>query len=354
MAPATGLARQEGNEADSAGFFVPDLCASTAVFVMVLLAELLVVVHALSNSALPHFNWDLLATNSLFVQWVVLLSAALLCRLRGPLSRLNLLLASLSILVLVLVVTGATSYVVHRFLLPGLAAQAVGWEMAGNMLVAAVLTAILLRYFHLQHQLQQQQKLEALARLESLRSRIRPHFLFNTLNSIASLIETRPEAAEQAVEDLSELFRASLKDNDSSTTVADELRLCELYLGIEQLRLGQRLRIDWDVDPAVRAETMPSLLLQPLVENAIYHGVSQLPEGGTVSIGLSRKGNRVEARVENPVPATAPPSGGNRLALANIRARLEALYGSDGQLQASPAQGLFRACLSYPAQEAAQ
>jgi len=348
MELARGQQRQEGSDSASAGFFIPDLCASTSVFVMVLLAELLVVVHVLANSDLPQFNWNLLASNSLFVQWVVLLSAALLCRLRQPFSRLSLALASAGSLFVVLLVTLLTSYVAFRYLEPAGSGEILSWRLARNLLVAAVLTAIVLRYFHLQEQLQRQQKLEAQARLESLRARIRPHFLFNTLNSIASLIEIRPDVAEQAVEDLSELFRASLQENDRSTTVSDELRLCELYLDIEKLRLGDRLRVEWQVSPEVRDAPMPTLLLQPLVENAIYHGVSQLPEGGSVCIGLELDNSDVVARVQNPVPRNAPPSGGNKLALANIRERLEALYGGDGKLEASPEGDVFSVRLSYP------
>lgn len=351
MQPAGGISRDR-NESGSAEFFIPDLCASGSVFVMVLLAELLVVLHALTNSALPEFNWNLLATNSLYVQWVVLLSAGILCQLRGPMSSLALPLASLCSLLVVLIVTIGTTYISLRVTVPGLSGEALTWRLLRTVLVATVLAAIVLRYFHLQQQLQHQQKLELLARLESLRARIRPHFLFNTLNSIASLIESRPAAAEQAVEDLAELFRASLADNDRATTVADEIRLCELYLGIEQLRLGDRLQVEWQVAHEVRDAPMPSLVLQPLVENAIYHGISQLPDGGTVHIGLELDGDTVRACVENPVPTSAPASGGNKLALANIRERLAALYGAEGSLEAAPDGDLFHIRLSYPRQEA--
>ena len=153
-----------------------------------------------------------------------------------------------------------------------------------NLLVAVVLAGIVLRYFYLQQQLRLQEQLELQARLDSLRSRIRPHFLFNTLNSIASLIMSRPAAAEQAVEDLAELFRVSLQESHRTTTVADELRLCELYLGIEQLRLGDRLQVQWQVQVEAREQPMPSLLLQPLVENAIYHGLFPAAAGGIIRI----------------------------------------------------------------------
>jgi len=335
--------------ADGAGdFFIPDLCAPRSVFVMVLLAQLMAIVYVLAGSALPNFNWDLLAGCSLFVQWVVLLSAALLCYLRGPISRLSLPVATGGSLVLVLAVTALSSYLALH-LYPHLSRGAQGaWWVLRNLLVAAVLTGILLRYFFLRQQLRLQEKLELQARLDSLRSRIRPHFLFNTLNSIASLIMSRPEAAEQAVEDLSELFRVSLRESHRPTTVADELHLCELYLGIEKLRLGERLQVDWQVDSAARDQSMVSLILQPLMENAVYHGISRLPQGGTISVSVGLAAGVLRVVVTNPIPAESRRSGGHQIALANIRQRLQALYGSGAVLRAAPENGCFRVELSYP------
>jgi two-component system sensor histidine kinase AlgZ len=329
-------------------FFIPDICAPRPVFIMVLLAELMVFVYTLADSALPVFNWELLATASLFVLWVVLVSAALLCGLRGFFARLSLSLATFLSLLLVLAVTAlssAAAIALYPQLPRGLSP---GWWLLRNLLVAAVLTGIVLRNFYLQHQLRQQERQELLSRLESLRARIRPHFLFNTLNSIASLIMSRPEAAEQAIEDLAELFRASLQEAQHATTVADELRLCKLYLGIEQLRLGDRLRVRWDIDDGVRSQPMPSLVLQPLVENAVYHGISRLAEGGEIAVSVRLDGRRVAAGVENPVSGQAPRAEGNRMALANIEQRLQALYGTEGRLQVEHLPGRYRVRLLYP------
>ena len=333
---------------ESGEFFIPDLCAARPVFVMVLLTELMVIVYVLASSSLPRFNWDLLATCSLFVQWVVLLSAALLCQLRRPFSRLSLPVATSGSLLLVLAVTAVTSYLALQ-LYPQFTRGAIGsWWLLRNLLVAVVLAGIVLRYFYLQQQLRQQEKLELQARLDSLRARIRPHFLFNTMNSIASLIMSRPEAAEQAVEDLSELFRVSLHENQRPTSVSDELRLCELYLGIEKLRLGERLQVQWQVDEAARDQPMPSLVLQPLVENAVYHGISQLPGGGTICVGVRLAGTEVHVSVENPVPSQSVHTRGHHIALANIEQRLQALYGSAGRLQVLQEGNSYRVKLSYP------
>jgi len=348
MEPAGGRGATAGPVQDTADFFIPDLCASRSVFVMVLLAELMVIVYVLANSDLPGFNWSLLAAASFIVQWVVLLSAALLCPLRRPFSRLRLPLAVLASLAVVALVTVASSYLALSLFPAAVGSGSTSWWLLRNALVALVLAAVLLRYFYLQQQLSRQEKQELQARLDSLRDRIRPHFLFNTLNSIASLIGSQPEAAEAAVEDLSELFRASLQGGDRRTTVADEIRLCKLYLGIEQLRLGDRLRVDWQVDAAVYGQPMPGLLLQPLVENAVYHGISRLPEGGTVRITMHLAGMEVQASVENPAPRQAAPSGGHQLALANIRERVAALYGGAGVLEVTPGEGSFRVALRYP------
>ena len=211
----------------------------------------------------------------------------------------------------------------------------------------AVIGGIVLRYLYLQHQLRMQEKLELEARLDSLRARIRPHFLFNTLNSIASLIISRPDSAEQAVEDLAELFRASLKESHGETTVADEVRLCELYLGIEQLRLQERLQVDWQVASDLLEEPMPSLILQPLVENAVHHGISRLPEGGCIVVSVSKQGDAIKAVLENPVPPGAGKTVGHHMALANVQQRLQVTYGSSADLQVVPRDGVFKVELSY-------
>ncbi len=328
-------------------FFIPDLCAPRPVFVMILLAQLMVIVYVLASSALPRFNWDLLGTCSLFVQWVVLLSAAILCQLRAPFSRISLPVATLGSLLLVMAVTALSSYVALQLYPQIHRATEETWWVLRNMLVALVVMGILLRYFYLQQQLRVQEKLELLARLDSLRSRIRPHFLFNTLNSIASLIMSRPEAAERAVEDLSELFRVSLQETQRPTTVADELHLCELYLDIEQLRLGDRLQVRWQVDAGAREQSMPSLLLQPLVENAIYHGLSQLPRGGVITIDVSFRQSEIQVSVDNPLPQQARSEQGHHMALENIEQRLHALYGPGARLEAGPRGDHFIVRLSY-------
>ncbi|MEH6591183.1 MAG: histidine kinase [Halioglobus sp.] len=348
MQSLSGQRNQGASGAIPAAFLIPDLCAPRAVFILVLLAQLMVLVFTLMSSAMPAFNWDLFARASFSVQWVMLASVALLCPLRRFLSRFSVPVTALLSLLVVITVTLASSLVIGE-MFPGVSYTQEGlWWVARNVLVATVVSGITLRYFYLQQQLHLREQSELQARLDSLQARIRPHFLFNTMNSIASLIGSRPDDAEQAVEDLSELFRVSLREENRSTTVADELHLCELYLGIEQLRLGSRLSVVWDVDPGIETVPMPGLLLQPLVENAVYHGIAQLPEGGTIHVSISREGDQIHVRVDNPTPTQVGETEGHHMALGNIEQRLTGLYGADARVEIGRIDNVFRADLYYP------
>jgi two-component system sensor histidine kinase AlgZ len=349
MQPSLGQKNQGQPDAIPAAFLIPDLCAPQAVFILVLLVQLMVLVFTLMSSALPSFDWDLFAHASFSVQWISLASVALLCPMRRFLSRFSVAVAAAASLLVVIAVTVASSLAI-REILPGGSYTTEGlWWLVRNVLVASVVSGIILRYFYLQQQLRLREQSELQARLDSLQARIRPHFLFNTMNSIASLIGSRPDDAEQAVEDLSELFRVSLREEKHAATIADELRLCELYLGIEQLRLGSRLSVAWQVDPDVRSVPMPGLMLQPLVENAVYHGVAQLPEGGTINVLVAREGENIHVRVDNPTPTKPGQTEGHHMALGNVEQRLSGLYGDDARFEISRAANLFQVDLYYPA-----
>lgn len=192
-------------------FFIPELCQSEALFSLVLLAELLVLVLVLAEPMTPSFNWVRLALASLFVQWIVLLSAGLLCRLRPLLARWPAWGAGLASCLLVVLLTLGCTAVADYYALGGpLSIKGEVNLYLRHALIALIMSALLLRYFYLQSQWRRQEQAELRARIESLQARIRPHFLFNSLNSIASLIELDPGKAEQAVLNLSDLFRASL------------------------------------------------------------------------------------------------------------------------------------------------
>jgi two-component system sensor histidine kinase AlgZ len=191
--------------------------------------------------------------------------------------------------------------------------------------------------------------MEALARIRALQARIRPHFLFNSMNTIAALTRTDPARAEEAVEDLSDLFRGTLRDSDRPLTVREELELARIYQRIEQLRIGARLRVEWDVEGVPMQAKMPSLMLQPLLENAIYHGVERLDGGGTVTISGRVDAGRLVFTVANPLPKSEPfQRRGHRLALDNIRERLGLAYGERGVVDVESDSERYRVTLRFP------
>ncbi len=338
--------RERGGQV-SGESFIPYLCGARQVCIMVLLAELLVVVYTLAASDLPRYDWVLLAEISPFVQWSVLLNAALLCLLRRAAPTLSVATTSAVAIALIALATAVSSVGFYWLYPRSTGASSDAWAVASNVLVAVVIAGVVLRYFYLQNELHLRERSVLQARLDVLQARIRPHFLFNTLNSIASLIETRPALAEAAVEDLADLFRASLREDVAPVTVADEVHLCERYLHIESLRLDERLRVDWQLGPEVQSLPMPSLILQPLVENAVYHGISRLPEGGLVAISIMVDRDQVVAEVCNPLPPQ-PGRGGMNMGLETTRLRLQTLYGEGAGLEAAPKDGQFRVRLHYP------
>lgn len=329
-------------------FFIPDLCAPQPTLFLILLMELLVLVYVLASSPLNQFNWDLFATGSLLAQWQLLFSAWLICRCRRWLGQLSLPTATLASLALVTLTTVLSGGFVQIYLAEALGVSASPLWILRNILIANVLAAMLLRYFYLQQQIRLREQWALQAKLDSLQARIRPHFLFNTLNSIASLIASRPERAEQAVEDLAELFRANLKEADEQTSVEDEVRLTRLYLDIESLRLGERLEVNWDIDDEALGAPMPSLTIQPLAENAVYHGISRLPSGGRIQIRIKLDGQTLVIRLDNPLPPGESEAMGNQMALANVEQRLQALYGAQASVSTIRAERRFRVELRYP------
>jgi two-component system sensor histidine kinase AlgZ len=329
-------------------FSVPDLCNVTALSLLVLVSELLVVVLLFAGGEI---SWIRLALMSLFVQWVALTSAGLICVSRKWLGGLGLVAGSAAAFAIVMAVTLAVGLVSGWLMAEPAPARQLDWQrLSGQLVIAGIITVLALRYFYVQQQLREQEQSELESRIQALQSRIRPHFLFNSMNIIASLIPTDPETAESVVEDLSELFRASLNDVGNQVPLSEELELCERYVRIEALRLGERLELDWQVEPAPAPVRIPLLTLQPLLENAIYHGIQPLPEGGTISVRIYFVRDRVHVEVENPLPPESSRSHaqGNRMALNNIRSRLQVLYGGRAELSTGTTEGRYRTALSYP------
>lgn len=349
-----------GNSTD----FLPNLCQTQVVFMLVLVAELIALLLTVASEGLRQFSWESLAVTSFYVQWIVLLSALALCQLRPVMrgwswSKAGLI-CYLLILTLTLVLSLIGQWLLHLFFDNRFDARPFNpdyWRLLENLLIAAILAGIFLRYLYLQQQLRRQQQVELHARIQALQSRIRPHFLFNSMNSIASLISVDPVAAERVVEDLAELFRASLAE-PSLIPLERELALCRRYLDIEKLRLGDRLHVEWQVDKLPSGVEIPSLLLQPLLENAVFHGIEPLPQGGRLSLAVACKNNKVQIKIANPIVVTrhktsaslADDKSGrhNRMARDNIRRRLQAHYGDAARFSNAVDADTFTTLISYP------
>ena len=215
--------------------------------------------------------------------------------------------------------------------------------VTGGLLAALLVTALVLRA-------RGNTPAQTQARLTELQSRIRPHFLFNTLNSAIALVRAEPAKAEALLEDLSDLFRYALAEPNLTTTLAQEIELAQRYLSIEQVRFGERLQIQWQLDENVHSALLPPLLLQPLVENAIRHGVEPNPRGGKLQVRTEKRGNEALIQIINTIPPTpsASSTSGNGIALDNVRARLSLLHDLQGSFNASERDGLYVVRLSVP------
>ncbi len=339
---------------DANAFFLPDFCERWNLLLVLLIAELLAIVLALAQPGQWLERLRFLAVDSLFVQWVALTDAALLCSCRAWFVRLGNRNAAIVMFALLQVVT--LCFTLLAFALLDMLALSLtlppGWlvdRLIVNTLISVAVTAVALRYFYVQHQWKLNVEAEARSRVAELQARIRPHFLFNSMNTIASLARSDPLKTEQAVEDLAEVFRATLAKRDR-LTLAEELELARSYLRIEALRLGARLQVEWHLDPGIEQIAVPALTLQPLVENAVYHGIESLPDGGVISIAARRDGDRVVIDIANPVSTTGINARrtGNRLALANIEQRLQLMFGRNDILRAFETGDRFEVQLRLP------
>lgn len=288
--------------------FLPDFCDVRVIFMLVLLIEILAIVLAMASFININVFWDQLAFYSLLMQWIGLLNAAVLCNARTWLNKQSTTIVTtvtFTIMMLVSFLVCFTTSQLNTYFNTDTFAPLSDYFLLRSAIMSAVIYAVLLRYFFIQQQWKIILQSSARAEIQALRARIRPHFLFNSMNTIASLISFQPDKAEKAVEDLSDLFRASLIEKNSNT-LDDELSLINSYLDIETLRLGDRLKIHWNIDNNAKDTEIPALILQPLVENAIYHGIEPLSEGGEITISAVLADDTLSISVKNPVTSLTP------------------------------------------------
>ncbi len=330
--------------------FLPSFCEIRLVFAVVVIAELLAFVLVLAGDARD--PWSELGLTSLFLQWIALSSAAILCLARPLLARVSNSAAALTAYLLLLLTTALVSELGYRLgdlLQRGSSAEHAGF-LFRNLAISVILSALVLRYLYVRHQWGQQMEAEAQARVQALQARIRPHFLFNSLNSIAALTRTDAQRAELAVQDLADLFRVSLCEASERVTLEQELEVAERYLRLESLRLGERLQVDWAIDRLPRKRLVPSLILQPLLENAVYHGIEPLPAGGRISVAGNAEGHRISICIRNPRgPAgAAEHRAGHQIALENIRLRLQLAFGAQAGVALREIADGFETTLYFP------
>ena len=216
------------------------------------------------------------------------------------------------------------------------------------VLLTASATALLLGYFDLRSRAFFPAQSEA--RLAALNARIRPHFLFNSLNAVLSLIRARPQEAEAALEALSDLFRAAMRDPGELVSLADEIALGRQYLELEKLRLGERLAVDWKIGAISMDLPIPPLMLQPLLENAVYHGIEPAQEGGLVTVEIEQKGEELRIAIANPTVGQAQHAAGNQIAVANIRERLALYYDLEARLETEVGDNRYEVRIILPCQ----
>jgi two-component system sensor histidine kinase AlgZ len=344
----------------SGQLYLPDFCTARAVLVIVIICELTALVLALARNEEVLGFWPDLGRTSMFLLWIGLCGAAMLCLLRGYLNRQSPAKGSAIVLALTAVLVMMISAVTYWFgsnatwLDENAFTRHDQWTfLVRNVVIALLVTALALRYFYVIHEWRYNVELQAKARVHALQARIRPHFLFNSMNTIAALTRSNPARAEEAVQDLADLFRANLNEKRNEIPLAEEIDVARTYQRMEQLRLGARLRVEWKVDALPSDALVPGLMVQPLLENAIYHGVEPRPDGGTVTVvGEFNKG-MITIIVRNPVPvANLMVRDGNRLALANIKERLDLMYGERATVKAGRFDEEYIVTLRFPFQPA--
>ena len=327
---------------------LPDFCSLPVLFALLVVGALTVTLMWLA----PGNDGDLrdYCIAVLFTSWLSMLLTVALCKLRPWMQRLPWLWPYAAVWLLLVVTVGLSATLlgwIDHNLGAGLSPASRFRFVRDSVLATGLLGAGLLRYFYVVAQWQARVAAEAQAQVAALQARIRPHFLFNSMNAVAALIRVDPDAAERTVENLAELFRAALGSDPSSLgTLGEEWALVDRYLEIEALRLGDRLRVERAIDVPDDLP-LPRLLLQPLVENAIRHGVQPSRAGGTIRHGGRRVPGGVEIVVDNPL-SDAPATPGNGHGLRSVRERVRFHFGERATVRAETDDNRFVVTLFLP------
>ena len=285
----------------------------------------------------------LLAELSAVVQPIILMSMLSLFALYPVLNKLKYWQGLLAILLLEMAISALVVMLLSHYF----AFENISSAYRASALAGAV-TAIVLYYFYLQQRAYSPAIAEA--RLQALQARIRPHFLFNSINAVLSLIRSQPKRAESALEDMADLFRVLMAENRDLVPISQEIGLCRQYLNIESLRLEDRLKINWQIDDMPPEALIPPLILQPLLENAVYHGIEPLPEGGEIIVAITSKNKELHISISNPYTPENDHHNGNNMALKNITERLKLHFDLEASLKNEIKNNRYHVHIRLPAE----
>lgn len=336
--------------------YLPDFCSAGTLFIVLLVAELVAIVLTLAAHEPQGQFLIQLSKSSFFVLWLALLGTAVMCQLGPRLQSAGktraFVISFLVLEIMCLVVAELAWQLMWRFAGVTIIDDTHTEFILRTFAISSIIIALSMRYLYVSSEWRRSIVLEAQARISALQALIRPHFLFNSMNTIASLTRSDPRQAEEAVEDLSDLLRASLSSTRNRTSLKEELEVAAIYQRIEKLRLGDRLNVRWNIEELPMRARIPSLTIQPLIENAIYHGIELLPEGGDVTVTGKREGRNLQISVSNPVaPGKARNKDGNKMAMTNIRQRFELAYGGRASVKIDEEDTSFTVTLRFPIDE---
>jgi two-component system sensor histidine kinase AlgZ len=324
-----------------AGIRLPNFCNLGVMLRSLVVVNLLVAAGAvLRASTLPGVAHSFM-TLAACAEPMLLVSLAVLCAARPVLHALGYARAIAAVTVFEVALAWATARVL-ALLLPE--ADLVAWPQL--TLLALIATAFTLAYFDLRARALSPAVAEA--RIQALQARIRPHFLYNSINAVLSLMRSEPRRAERALEDLADLFRVLMADNRTLAPIEKEVELVRQYLALESLRLGERLRVRWNLDAMRPDALVPPLVLQPLVENAVYHGIEPSESGGEIEIDVGVAEGQLRMSLSNPYPGGARHSAGNRMALTNIRERLQLHFDAEATMRSEVKDGMYKVTIRMP------
>jgi two-component system sensor histidine kinase AlgZ len=322
------------------GIRLPNFCNLGVMLRAVVVVNIFVLAMAAMRAAPLDFAAEFLALAA-FTEPALMVSLLVLCSARRVLHAMSYVASWLAVMLLELVLCWAF-FTFGRGLVPGASAM----PFAQVAILAIFITGCTLAYFDLRSRALSPAIAEA--RIQALQARIRPHFLYNSINAVLSLIRAEPRRAERALEDMADLFRVLMADNRTLAPIADEIELAKQYLAIESIRLGERLRVTWKTDGVPPNALVPPLMLQPLVENAVYHGIEPSESGGEIAVEAEKVANRIVLSLTNPYPGEGKITAGNRMAIANIRERLQLHYDAEADMKSEVKDGLYRVTIRLP------